>query len=317
MKKIFCFLFLLILSNLAAIGQQDPQFGFSKFAHLTVNPGYAGSNDAISGLILNRYQWSGIEGAPKTLVFSVETAAKLFGSNSGVGFNIISDELGLEKNVLINLNYAYHVTTGIGELGMGLSFGIFNKSYSAGWEFPTTTQGGTGLYDNNDPLLAEADVSQVAFDAGFGLYLRSKEYFAGFSVTHLNQSLIEFSDLATTYLRRHYYLYGGYNIILPDPLFQLQPSIIVKSDMASTQYDFNLDVVYDDRFWGGLTYRPQDAISVLLGVELINGLKVGFGYDVTTSALGRYSFGSQEIFLQYSMNLGKSGQKKYKSIRFL
>jgi len=316
MKKYFCFLFLFILSNLAAIGQQDPQFGFSKFAHLAVNPAYAGSNDAVTGLLLNRYQWNGQEGAPKTLVFSVETTAKLFGSNSGVGLNIMSDELGLEKNVLVNLSYAYHVTTSLGDLGMGLSFGMMSKAYSGKFEVPNNSKV-ADAYDNSDPVINMSDRSQVAFDTGFGLYLSSKEYFAGFSVTHLNQALMQLELDVSTYLKRHYYLYGGYNIKLPDPLFQLQPSILVKSDWASTQYDLSLDIVYDDRFWGGVTYRLQDAVSAMVGVELINGLKVGFAYDVITSALGRYSFGSQEVFLHYSMNLGKSGQKRYKSIRFL
>ncbi len=308
---------MLILSNLAAIAQEDPQFGFSKFAHLSVNPGYAGSNEAISGLILNRYQWSGIDGAPKTLVFSVEAATDKFGGNNGVGLNIVSDEFGFEKNVLVNLNFAHHITTGIGELGMGLSFGFMNRSYNPDWKFPTN-EGLTDVsYDQNDPLLENLDGSQITFDAGFGLFLRSNDYFAGFSITHLNQGSFKYFESEPTFLTRHYYLYGGYNISLPDPLFQLQPSALIKSDLASTQVDLNVDVVYNDRFWGGLTYRLQDAVAVLLGVELINGLKVGFAYDITTSALGRYSFGSQEIFLNYTMSLGRSGQKKYKSIRFL
>jgi type IX secretion system PorP/SprF family membrane protein len=104
MKKNFCFLFLLIFINLAAYAQQDPQFTFNKATQLIVNPGYAGSNDAVTGLILNRYQWSGFAGAPKTLLFSVETTTNIFGGTSGVGLNIMSDELGFEKNILININ---------------------------------------------------------------------------------------------------------------------------------------------------------------------------------------------------------------------
>lgn len=316
MKNLFCFLFLLILFNLAAIAQQDPQFGFSKFAHLSVNPGYAGSNEAINGLMLNRYQWNGIDGAPETLVFSVEAATNKLGGNNGIGFNIISDKYGFERNVLVNLSFAHHITTGIGELGMGLSLGFMNRSFDPDWQFPAEDVSDIS-WDRDDPLLQNIEGSQITFDSGFGLFLRSKDYFAGFSITHLNQGSFKYLDSELTFLTRHYYLYGGYNISLPDPLFQLQPSAIIKSDMASTQIDLNVDVVYNDRFWGGLTYRLQDAISVLLGIELINGLKIGLAYDVTTSALGRYSFGSQEIFLNYSMNLGRSGQKKYKSIRFL
>ncbi|HAH24600.1 MAG TPA: hypothetical protein DCL77_12755, partial [Prolixibacteraceae bacterium] len=64
MKKIFCFLFLYIIANLAAIAQQDPQFTFNKMTQLSVNPGFAGNDGMVNGLILNRYQWVGVDGAP-------------------------------------------------------------------------------------------------------------------------------------------------------------------------------------------------------------------------------------------------------------
>jgi hypothetical protein len=66
-----------------------------------------------------------------------------------------------------------------------------------------------------------------------------------------------------------------------------------------------------------LSYRLEDAVAILVGVEMINGLNIGLAYDITTSALGRYGYGSQEIYLRYSLGLGKGRLKKYKSIRFL
>lgn len=314
MKKIFYFLFLSIFITLAAFGQQDPQFSFNRETQLMVNPGFAGSNDAITGLILNRYQWSGFEGAPKTLLFSVETTANIFGGTSGVGLNIISDELGYEKNVLVNLNYAYHTTTSIGDLGIGASFGTFNKAINGDWVIPQTDY---TTPPGSDRLIPDGEVSQLAFDVGFGLFLKSNDYFAGISVTHLNEEKIEFSDLAYTFFVRHYYLSGGYNISLSNPLFELRPAIFAKSDLASTQVDFTIGLVYNERFSGGLSYRLDDAIAILIGVEMRNGLNVGLAYDITTSALGRYGYGSQEIFLRYAVDFGKGRLKKYKSIRFL
>jgi type IX secretion system PorP/SprF family membrane protein len=314
MKKNFCFLFLLIFINLAAYAQQDPQFTFNKATQLIVNPGYAGSNDAVTGLILNRYQWSGFAGAPKTLLFSVETTTNIFGGTSGVGLNIMSDELGFEKNILINLNYAYHTTTSIGDLGIGASFGIFNKAINGEWEIPESNWHTPVASDKSIP---NGEVSQMAFDTGFGLYLKSRDYFASLSVTHINEAKIEFDDLAYTFFVRHYYLSAGYNISLSNPLFELRPAIFAKSDLASTQMDFNVDLVYKERFSGGLSYRLEDAVAILVGVEMINGLNIGLAYDITTSALGRYGYGSQEIYLRYSLGLGKGRLKKYKSIRFL
>lgn len=319
MKKIFYFLFLSIFVNLAAKAQQDPQFTFNSETKLMVNPGYAGSNDAITGLILNRYQWSGFDGAPKTLLFSVETTANIFGSTSGVGLNIISDELGFEKNILVNLNYAYHTTTSIGDLGIGASFGVFNKAYNGIWSVPgSANQNIDSHYTDplSDDLIPKDGESQFAFDAGLGIFLKSNDYYAGLSVTHINQAEIQFDD-TYTFMVRHYYLSAGYNISLSNPLFELRPSIFAKSDLASTQVDFNASLVYNERFSGGLTYRLQDAIGILIAVQMQNGLNIGLAYDITTSTLGRYGYGSQEIFLRYSVDLGKGRLKKYKSIRFL
>ncbi|VAW21664.1 hypothetical protein MNBD_BACTEROID01-2599 [hydrothermal vent metagenome] len=326
MKKFFSFLFFIIIVNLAAVGQQDPQFTNNMHYKLGVNPGYAGSENALSGIILNRYQWVGFKGAPKTLVFSLEAAKELFGLPGGVGLNIISDELGFEKNILVNLAYAYKMPISIGILGIGLSAGFFNKSINAteGWVTPddilSGTAGGSASSQGGstgDAGIPDQEVSQMAFDIGFGLYLKASNYFLGASVTHLNQASIKFSDLASTYLSRHYYLMGGYNIKLPDPLFELRPSFLFKSDVASWQMDLNMNVVYNERFWGGLSYRFQDAVSLLMGAEMINGLKVGYSFDITTSALGRYGYGSHEFFLSYSISLEKNRTRKYKSIRYL
>jgi type IX secretion system PorP/SprF family membrane protein len=316
MKKIFSFLYLVIIVKLAAFSQQDPQFTNNMFYKLGVNPGFAGAEGTISGIILNRYQWAGFKGAPKTLVFSADAAIDAFGSPGGIGLNIVSDELGFEKNIQINANYAYSKTLGIGKLGIGLSAGLFSKSINGEWEVPEDE---LGIYTqpSSDPGIPQGDVSQMALDAGLGLYLSSNQYFLGVSVTHINQASIKFSDLASTYLVRHYYLMGGYNIKLSDPLFELRPSFLFKSDMASWQLDINTNIVFNDRFWGGITYRVQDAVALLMGMEMENGLRFGYSFDLVTSSITRYGFSSHEIFVSYSLDLERNRNQKYKSIRFL
>ncbi len=316
MKKIFSFLYLLIIINLAVSGQQDPQFTNNMYFKLGVNPGFAGAEDAVNGLILNRYQWEGMKGAPKTLVFSMDAAVNLFGAPGGVGINIIDDQLGFEKNISMNANYSYKTELSFGTLGIGMAFGLINKSINGEWEVP---EDNLGIYTQpgSDPAIPQGESSQMAFDVGSGVYLSSNQYYLGVSVTHLNQAAIKFDELASTYLSRHYYLSGGYNIKLSDPLFELRPSFLFKSDLASWQLDANANVVYDERFWGGLSYRVNDAVALLMGVELINGLKVGYSFDLVTSAIGYYGFASHEIFVGYSLDLERNRNKKYKSIRFL
>lgn len=318
MKKVISFLYFIIIVNLAAVGQQDPQFTNNMFYKLGVNPGFAGSQNAISGLILNRYQWVGFEGAPKTLVFSVEGAADIFGHPGGLGLNIVSDELGFEKNIWVDVIYSYKKQISSGVLGLGISGGFYNKSIKGDWYVPED-KNNLGIYTdpNSDPGVPKQDASQMAFDIGLGMYLNASKYFVGASVTHLNQATIRFDEEATTFLVRHYYLSGGYNIKLSNPLFEMRPSLLFKTDLASSQVDVNATLVYNERFWGGLNYRYQDAISLLMGAELFNGLIFGYSFDITTSAIGRYGYGSHEIFVSYSLGLEKNRTRKYKSIRYL
>ena len=319
MKKTVSFLCLLILVNFAVVGQQDPQYTNNMYYKMGVNPGYAGSEDAINGLILNRYQWVGYGGGePKTLVFSVDAAINAFGAPGGLGINIISDQWGYYDNMWINLNYSYKAETRFGTLGIGVSPGFynFNINSSDGWTSPddvlNNSEGGTG-----DNLIPQQESSQLAFDIGLGLYLTTNKYYLGVSASHLNQAAVKYDDLASDYLVRHYYLMGGYNIKLSDPLFELRPSFLFKSDAAAWQLDLNTNVVYDDKFWAGLSYRIQDAVALLMGVELINGLRIGYSFDLVTSALRRNSFSSHEFFVSYSVDLERSRNQKYKSIRFL
>ncbi|HET6556054.1 MAG TPA: type IX secretion system membrane protein PorP/SprF [Prolixibacteraceae bacterium] len=316
MKKIFCFLFLYIIANLAAIAQQDPQFTFNKMTQLTVNPGFAGSDGGVNGVILNRYQWTGIEGAPQTLLFSVGAATKLFGAQSGVGLNIISDELGFQKNIAVSVDYAYRKETGLGMLGIGASLGFYNMAINGDWE-TGMPEGDYWVSPTSDPNLPQGEVSQMALDLGFGVFLKADDYYVGASVTHLNQASIVFADEASTFLARHYYMSAGYNITLGDPLFEIQPSVLFKTDMVSYQADMTVDLVYNKRYSAGLNYRINDAVGVLLGFEMANGLRIGYAYDIMTSALAGYGYGSHEFYLGYSFDLGKNRNKKYKSVRYL
>ncbi len=314
MKKIFCFLFLYIIAILAAIAQQDPQFTFNRLTQLTVNPGFAGTSGEVNGTILNRYQWVGIEGAPKTMVFSADAATNVFGLNSGIGFNVVSDELGFQKNIAVSIDYAYRKKTVLGDLGIGTSLGFYNMSVNGAgrWYFPQGEQ-----WYPSDGGIPQSEASQLAVDIGLGAYLKSTDYYIGASVTHLNQPSIMLGDEVRTYLARHYYLSAGYNIGLSNPLFEIQPSVYFKTDMVVYQADISADLVYKKRFSAGLSYRIDDAVCVLLGVEMNNGLRIGYAYDITTSALSRYSGGSHEIYLNYSIDLGKNRNKKYKSVRYL
>jgi len=115
---------------------------------------------------------------------------------------------------------------------------------------------------------------------------------------------------------------AGYEHAL-SPSVDLIPSILLKSDAASTQVDLNVMGMYKDMLWLGVSARVDDAIAPMIGYrhELSNGLsaiRIGYSYDITMSELNNYSSGSHEIMLNYCMKLMKPLPPQiYKNVRFL
>jgi hypothetical protein len=66
--------------------QQEPQFSQNMFNILPINPGFAGSNDAICGNLFYRNQWTGFVGAPKTGLLNVASPVKML--HGGVGLTV-------------------------------------------------------------------------------------------------------------------------------------------------------------------------------------------------------------------------------------
>jgi type IX secretion system PorP/SprF family membrane protein len=288
MKKIFT-LVVLVSSILRVTAQQDPQFSMNMFNKQSVNPGYVGSNDAICGTLIYRDQWDGFPGAPKTFLFSADAAIpQILG---GVGLNVTSDQLGLQKSLNIKLAYAYRMDLGDGKLALGLDLGFMQNSLS-----------GTFFYqdagDRSIPSLSgvPGSVSATAPDFDFGAYYNTTDYYVGLSTTHLAASTITYGNIKSS-LAHHYYFMGGYKFPVSETL-ELEPSTLIKSDASSTQLDINLRAIYKNEFWGGVSYRLQDAIVAMVGFQT-GGFIIGYSYDVTTSEIKNYSGGSHEIMVHY------------------
>ncbi|MBA4321377.1 MAG: hypothetical protein C0408_01030 [Odoribacter sp.] len=314
MKKLkITFLFLVILIQ-CGFSQQDPlssQYMFNTFAY---NPGVAGVSGMICATALTRQQWVGFKGAPSTTSFSVNAPFNLFGINSGVGLIVKSDNIGFDKDISLSGSYSYLMDLGQGKLGIGLMLGMLNKALAPSWQIPS---GDAHTPPSGDPLIPENKESYVAFDASIGAYYKTDKYYAGFSVTHINEPKIKFSK-GLPYVSRHYYLTAGYNIQLPSPSFELLPSFFIFSDGKAAQVSVNSLIRYNKKVWGGVSYRAGDAISGIVGVELYNGIRIGYAYDFPMSDIRKSTSGSHEFMVNYcfDLRLGKSPMR-YKSIRFL
>jgi type IX secretion system PorP/SprF family membrane protein len=293
------------------VAQQDPQYSQYMLNQLVINPGYAGNRDAICATLLHRQQWVGMDGAPVTSVFSAHTPFRLFGHDHGVGLNILSDEIGFNKDVNISLDYAYRFNVGPGKLGIGISGAFMNKALNATWYIPNGSA-------DSDPAIPGEKESVMGFDMGLGLFYRSERAYLGLSTTHLLQPKLKYEKSSNLTLKRHYYVSGGCSIPLKNPVWELDPSIMAYSDGTASQITANVNVVYNKKFWGGLGYRINDAIVGMVGINLFDGFKIGYSYDYSHTAVRRYSGGSHEVVANYCFSLFREKIiKKYKSVRYL
>lgn len=294
--------------------QYDSQLSQYFMAMGYYNPAYAGVREDLNLLALSRLQWIGIEGAPKSFFIHADMPFKLGKTNHGVGLLIFTEGIGLFQNTHVNLQYAYKQKLLGGTLSVGLQFGLVNQSFNGEKVFYPTSQ----FHQQQDQAIPNVQVSGMGMDIGAGLYYTHKKFYVGLGVTHLNKAEVRLDEYSSMYLSSTYNLTGGYNIQLRNPLYELQPSVFLKTDMQSFQADITARLVYNKMFNGGFSWRVNESVILLLGAKF-GSFHVGYAYDFPTTPILKGTSGSHELMVSYKLKLkkSKSGKNKHKSVRIL
>jgi type IX secretion system PorP/SprF family membrane protein len=305
MKKLKLVAVIALTSCTSVFAQQDPQFSQNMFNKLFTNPGYTGSSEGICGSLLYRNQWTGFEGNPSTVVFGIDAPVEFL--KGGLGLSVMAtDELGFEKTFAAKLSYAFRFNVGQGNLAIGVDAGMVQKSLGSDFIY----------IDPLDPLIPTSNQSgSVVPDLGAGIYYNSDKLYAGISASHLTEGEVDYGDFSTK-LARHHYLMAGYRIEF-SPSMSLTPSVFVKNVADQTQVDVNAKLDFNNRFWAGASYRLDDAIVVMAGMNILPNLRLGYSYDLTTSELRNYSSGSHEIMLGYCYKIKKKVTPIIRNVRFM
>ncbi len=314
MKKLTLVFFACMVLT-GAFSQQERQVSHYMYDHISINPGSAGSSDMISTHAIIRQQWPGMDGAPVDFILNLSAPFRLGTTHHGVGLSIWQDELGFNSDIEANLSYAFQFSVGNGRLGIGVTGMAINRSVNGDWVFP-------GQIVTNDQVVPTGDQNEFAIDMGFGLFYSTEELYVGLSSTRLLESDFTYENStgvdATETLARQYYLTAGYSLQLANPLYEILPSIFLYSDTKVTKIDVNATLMYNKKFWGGVSYRVGSAIVGMVGVSILNGVKIGYAYDFDTSKLMNVTKGSHEIMVGYDFRIGVDKiPQKYKSIRYL
>jgi type IX secretion system PorP/SprF family membrane protein len=209
--------------------------------------------------------------------------------------------IGFFQDVTAGIGYGYQMSLAGGSLGLGLRVDFRNKAMTSGTWAPPQTM--------NDPslVLNSPNNTSMATDLSFGAYYTNSNWYAGLSSTRLieTKDILQSapgSQMAQIRGQRHYYLMGGYDIDLQNG-FILQPAMMIKTDLVTTQLDLNAAATYNNQIWGGVTYRVYDALSIMAGYQITKDLRATYSYDLTTSSLRTSSSGSHEIMMSYCFTI--------------
>lgn len=304
MKNILIIFTLCIGGWLQLQGQQIHQLTQYTLNDFAFNPAIAGYDvNRVVTKASFRKQWlGGFDGQePTTFLVSGHTNFSKK-KNIGLGMMIFADQTGPTSRLGLNLAYAYHIPLDGYDRKHNLALGISGTlmQYTINFdELVLTDVGDAGA-------VASASNNDITADANFGAYLYGPKYWVSLSALQLVRSQVVISersvtaDEASVLLSRHFYLGGGYRFKAADDIV-LEPSALLKYVQAvPLSFEANLRAFYRGEYWAGLGYRHHDAFSIMLGIQLENGLNVAYSYDIISSNIRRVSSGSHEITLGYN-----------------
>lgn len=159
----------------------------------------------------------------------------------------------------------------------------------------------------------------MKFDLGAGIYYSTNNWWVGGSYSHITRPVVEWDDQSDVKLIGTMYIAGGYSHRLKNHKdWELMPSAIVMSDFRSWDVNLTFLTEYKDRYRWGLGYRIMGSVNILLGMDIISGLEIGYTCELPTNKLLLESYGSHELYLAYGFDILKPRRNnKYKSVRYL
>jgi len=258
-------------------------------------------------------QLMGYEHAPVTMAVTADMPLWMIGPAHGVGVGFVNDKIGLFEHKKFHFQYAYHQKLWGGRLSAGVRAALLAETFDGS---------GVDMEMASDPAFPTSEVNGTAFDLDAGIRYDGRRWYTGFSVVHALSPLVELGDEKVNEYEvpQTFYLTGGYNIPLRNPLLSMQTSAIVRTDLQAWRGDVTARLVYKSpkgRMYAGLGYSPTISTSVFIGGDL-HGIQLGYCYEIYTGGIGALQ-GTHEISIGYmtDLNLFKKGKNRHQSVRLL
>ena len=309
----------------SAWGQNDAQLTQFYEVPTLYNPAAIGRTDFIRIRGAARLQWVGIDGAPKTFLGTADMPFKIASQRLGVGVVAQQEGIGLYNSLNLAAQLGYKLRKLGGEFTFAVQVGMFDQRFKGSEVF---IPDGDDYHQSGDDAIPTTDLHGTALDVGAGIWFNRANWHVGLSSTHLTSPSIRMGgenggggndeNIYEFKVDRTLYLIGGCNIPIKNTLFEVMPSVLVKSDFRFFGAEAMARARYNKFLSFGIGYRWNDAVTATVAAEIKN-FYIGYSFDYATSSIHSASAGSHEIVVGYSMklDLGEKNKNKHRSIRIM
>jgi type IX secretion system PorP/SprF family membrane protein len=302
----------MLMALIRASAQQEPSFAHYWALEPSFNPAAVGKAPIINVTGSYAMSMTGFENNPKTMLLAGDMPVRLLNGYHGVGLQLMNDDIGLFTHQRLAVQYANKQRLFGGTLSVGIQIGMLSEKFKGSQ---------LDLDDTSDEAFSTTDVTGNALDLAVGLYYQHRLWYAGLSVSHATAPSIELGERSIIDISRTYYLTGGYNIQLTNPLLSIHPSVLARTDGTAYRVDVTTRLKYEHenkKFYAGVAYSPTNSVTALIG-GVFHGISLGYSYEAYTNSAIGLGKGSHELFVGYqtTLDFSKKGRNRHQSVRIL
>ena len=311
-RKLYILIGIMLMVLTKASAQQEPSFAHYWALEPSFNPAAVGKAPVINVTGSYAMSMTGFENNPKTMLLAGDMPVRLLNGYHGVGLQLMIDDIGLFTHQRLAVQYANKQRLFGGTLSVGIQIGMLSEKFKGSQ---------LDLDDTSDEAFSTTDVTGNALDLAVGLYYQHRLWYAGLSVSHATAPSIELGERSIIDISRTYYLTGGYNIQLTNPLLSIHPSVLARTDGTAYRVDVTTRLKYEHenkKFYAGVAYSPTNSVTALIG-GVFHGISLGYSYEAYTNSAIGLGKGSHELFVGYqtTLDFSKKGRNRHQSVRIL
>ena len=283
----------IIMFPMLVFSQQMPHYSLYMLNDVIINPSLISTKTDNQIALMVRDQWTGFEGAPKTQSISYYNVEH---QKFGRGIRIVNDNTGPISMLSGTVSGSYLIPI---ENNNNFSVGASANILQYKIENSNIILENDGVID---PAMNGGVTDKVIGNsASLGFNYFSDKFNIGASIINVLNSNLNLSNTGVeNSLVNHYYLNAAYNFNTSEGMI-ISPSIMFKKVGASNiQMDINLKTSLNSIIWAGLSYRTNDAVIAMFGLNL-SDYTIGYSYDLTTTRMNIPSYGSHGVVMTYRL----------------